>query len=273
MWSNNSGVTRGLAGWRGLGCALPIHMKRQLGCLILFILAVGARAEVRISIQDSNGLAYVKYECTAGEIIRAFALDVSVDRGQIVAISSFFRGVSTPGATGYGIFPASLRDNITITSGTNVDWQNANYTPLAVPADNPSGTLPGLNSSGVTLELGALWDPNSPTAIPAASGTLCALKLSQAAQVSISANVSRGGVVNAVAGAPLKTVFTGAAVGPAITSATMANGTMNILFQGGQLQTADTIDGPWVTTADFSGNHVEPLGTNRIKFYRVVASP
>jgi hypothetical protein len=32
--------------------------------------------------------------------------------------------------------------------------------------------LPGLNSSGVTLEFGGLWDPTVPAAVPPATGAV-----------------------------------------------------------------------------------------------------
>ena len=244
-------------------------MKKHLGWLVLLLLVVCAHAEVRVFVQDSNGVATVNYECTAGEVVRAFALDVSVDRGEIIGISNFFRGESKAGGTGYGIFPASLRDHIVVGAGTNINWDTSGYTPLAAPGDIPGGTLPGLNSSGVTLELGGLWDPTIAGAIPGPTGTLCALKLTQAAKVSVAANVARGGVVSAIPGSPITPVFTAGVVGPAVTSATLENGIINILFKGGELQTATSTDGQWSDTGDVSGNHTEPLGTNQMKFYRV----
>jgi hypothetical protein len=98
---------------------------------------------------------------------------------------------------------------------------------------------------------------------------LCALKLSQAARVSITANAGRGSVVSAIPGATIVPVFTGETVGPAIISATLGAGGINILFKGGELQTANTLDGQWSGTADVSGNHIEPLGTNQARFFRV----
>src|SRR5579864_4403002 len=80
-----------------------------LGFLTALLLAAPVRGDVRVLIQNSNSVAWVNYECTAGELVRAFALDVSVDSGQIVGISNFFRGPCTASAAGYGIFPASLR--------------------------------------------------------------------------------------------------------------------------------------------------------------------
>jgi hypothetical protein len=235
----------------------------------LLLLGFSSRGEVRIFVQDSNGVALVEYQCTAGELVRAFALDVSVDRGQILGVSGFFRGDSKTGATGYGIFPASFRDHINVGTGTNIDWSTSGYTPLAVPADSPGDTLPGLNSSGVTLELGALWDPTVPAAAPGPAGTLCALTLSQPAQVSVAANVSRGGVVSAFPDLVITPVFIGTPVGPWITSAIIQNGLMNVLFNGGELQSATSVLGPWNDTGDVSGNHSESFGTNRTRFYRV----
>lgn len=188
------------------------YRKIYLGPLLLVLLSVSVEADVRVFVEDTNGIALIKYQCTAGEIIRAFALDVSVDRGAIVGISGFFRGISNSRATGYGIFPAALRGRLQ-TNSTNIDWSAADYTPLANPKDDPSGTLSGLGSTGVTLEFGGLWDPTMFSTIPRAAGTLCALRLSRPANVSVSANKSRGGVVSAISGITIHTSFAGARVG------------------------------------------------------------
>lgn len=246
---------------------MPKEMR--LGFLFGLLLVPWAQAEVRMSVQDTNGVAWITYQCTAGEVVRAFALDVSVDKGQIVGIFGFLRGLSKPGTTGYGIFPASFRDQITVDSGTNIDWSPSGYTPLADVSDSPGNTLPGLNSPGVTLELGGLWDPTIPAAIPGPVGTLCALQLSQPANVSVAANAIRGGVVSAFPGTIIQPVFIGGPVGPLINSATLQNGVMTVLFSGGELQTAAAADGPWIDTGNRSGQYIDPLGTNQAKFYRV----
>jgi hypothetical protein len=80
-------------------------MKGRLGFVVVLLLVAAGRAEVRVFVQDSNGVALVKYECTSGEVVRAFALSVSADQGQIVGISDFLCGPSAAGATGYGVFP------------------------------------------------------------------------------------------------------------------------------------------------------------------------
>ncbi|MCX6875839.1 MAG: choice-of-anchor D domain-containing protein [Verrucomicrobia bacterium] len=182
----------------------------------VWLLAVAAEAEVRVFVQEAGGAAWIKYECTAGEKIRAFALDVSVDRGQIIGISDFFVGPSSAATRGYGIFPAAFRDHVaaTVTSGTSANWGVSGYNPLAAVADAPADTLAGLGSGGVTLEFGALWNPALPAAAPAASGTLCALQLSRGAYVRVAANASRGGVLASPDGNVVTPVLVGAAVGP-----------------------------------------------------------
>ena len=246
-------------------------MKKYLGLLNVCLLVASARSAVNIVVQDSNGTAAVKYECTAGEVVRAFALDVSVDKGMILGISDFFRGESKAGARGYGIFPAAFRDHITVSSGTNANWDATEYTPLAVAADSPTNTLPGLNSTGVTLEFGGLWDANTTAAFPAASGTLCTLQLSEAAQVSVAANVIRGGVVSATPEVSITPVFVGAFVDPSviITGIRQAGGAIVISFKGGELETAPAVYGPWTGTGNSSGTYTNSASEGPSKFYRV----
>lgn len=147
---------------------------------------------MQVFVQDTNGVAWVKYQFTAGEVIRAFALDVTVDQGVIFGVSDFLVGVSKSGAKGYGIFPASFRDHATVNSRTNVTFDLTQYSPAAVVADYPADTKPGLNSNGITIEFGALWDTSVPAAVPGSSGTLCALHLTRAANVSVAPNNTSG---------------------------------------------------------------------------------
>jgi len=239
-----------------------LAIKIHLAFLITLPVVPTAFAEVRVFVQSSNAVARVNYECTAGEVVRAFALDVSVDTGRIIGVSDYFRGLSTAENQGYGIFPASFRDNITVDPQNNINWNTSEYTPLAVMADNPLDTLTGLNSSGVTLELGGLWDPNVQEAVPRPTGTLCSLH--------ISSGTSRGGVVLAEPGIILDPVFTGAFVQPPeITELSLTNGLLSIKFAGGQLEAAPTVVGPWTATRNFESRFIESVGDTAQKFYRV----
>ncbi len=246
-----------------------IPMNRLLFSIALCLLAFGSRAEVRVFVEDTNGLANINYQCTAGEVVRAFALDVTVDQGQILEITNYFRGLSTATARGYGIFPAAFRDTISVLSGSNADFTVTGYSPLAVMADAPVGTLPGLNSNGVTLEFGALWDPSVPAAIPPSSGTLCTLRLSQTANVSVAANSSRGGIIGAPSDMAITPRFTTALVGPAILSATLLNGVITVQFQGGELESAPSVNGPWSGTGNASGVFAQAVTAAPAAFYRV----
>jgi hypothetical protein len=246
-------------------------MMKAVASLLFLLVACSAPAVVNVFIQDSNSVAWVKYQCTAGEIVRAFALDVTVDKGRILAISDFLRGPSTAGNTGYGIFPASFRDHLTVGPGNSVNWNVAEYTPLAVPGDHPGGTQAGLGSSGVTLEFGGLWEPATPAAIPGTAGTLCSLTISEQATVSVSANAARGGVVSTNPAVVLSPTFTSAVVHPplpTLTGFSVTNGVVRVTFSWGELQTAGSISGPWTGTGNTNGLFTELTGSSN-KFYRV----
>jgi len=240
---------------------------------VLYCLTIAsAFAEVRVFVQEDNRAASIKYECTGGEVVRAFALNVSVDRGQITGISNYLKGQSTPSARGYGIFPAAFRDHITVGAGNSVDWNTPDYTPVAVVADRPADTLAGLNSSGVTLEFGGLWDPAVPAAVPPPSGTLCTLQLSEAANVSVTANLSRGGVIPSSSDITITPSFTGSFVDPAlpaITGLTLTNGVVTITFVGGELVSAQAPDGTWLGTGNTNGAYTESVGQGASKVFRV----
>jgi hypothetical protein len=173
-------------------------MRKIALTLAVLLLATPALAAVRIIVEaDDDCGAVIKYE-TDGEMVRAFALDVTIDSGQTIeAISDFLKGESTAAAPGFGIFPANFGDYIEVDADTGevTTWDVNEYTPLADP--NDPGALDGLGSSGVTIEMGALYypaDDTSPNA-PPTSGTLCKLEVSGQCNVTVTENAIRGGVV------------------------------------------------------------------------------
>lgn len=251
-----------------------ISMKACFQLLGACLLCTVARAEVRVWVENRAGEACVRYRCTAGEVVRAFALDVVVDRGSIHGISEFFTGPCTAEARGYGIFPASFRQFATVQSGDVVTWDNDNYTPLANRADAPAQTQPGLGSAGVTIELAALWNLTDPVSQPEPEGKLCVLRLSEPARVSIGANVARGGVVSTNPGEVLGVNFSGTFVGasgPRVTGVNLNADTIRITFEGGELAKAAELGGPWEPTGNTSGQYSESIAGSNAKFYRVQA--
>ncbi len=247
-----------------------IGMKIGVVALINTLLVSADTAAINIFVEESHATAWIRYECLGGEVVRAFALDVAVDNGRIVGIGDYFRGPCTAAAQGYGIFPASLRSQIGDATKATIDWQASAYSPLAAPEDSPGYTLPGLNSTGVTLEFGGLWDPNDVAAIPPRKGTLCSLRLTSRALVSIRANHFRGGIVPADPDATLDPVFTSAVVQPPeITGVTLTNGRWTVTFAGGFLEAASSPNGPWVNTGNSAGRHTEAVGAGQGRYFRI----
>jgi hypothetical protein len=161
------------------------------------MLAAPALASVTISIEpnmaDPNSF-YVRY-AVAGEPnhVRGFALDIFLDTDvNIVDVNEFHVGESNSVTPGYGVFPSNFAEYI---DPEDPDWDNSDYTPLADPEDYPDDTLAGLDTNGITVELGSLYvgEANAPTA----SGTLLefTVESNQFKKISLALNQIRGGVV------------------------------------------------------------------------------
>ncbi len=171
-------------------------MRKIAVTLAVLLLATPALAAVRIIITNDGGAAAISYE-TDGEVVRAFALDITVTGATIDAVSDYVKGESTAAAPGFGIFPANFSRHITVDAATGevTTWDVNEYTPVADAAD--PGALGGLGTNGVTIEMGGLWYPpeaDSPNA-PPNSGLLCKLTVSADCTMSAEENTTRGGVV------------------------------------------------------------------------------
>jgi hypothetical protein len=170
-------------------------MRKVVFVITVLILGVSASAAVRIIVENDGA---IKYE-TDGEKVRAFALDVTVSKGTIDDVTDFVVGESTQANPGYGIFPAAFSQFIEVDAETGevITWDVNDYMPVADPCDCPDDTLLGLGTSGITLEMGALYSPADDNSInaPGNTGTLCKLVLSDAADVTVTTNACRGGIV------------------------------------------------------------------------------
>lgn len=188
-------------------------MKKYMLMLAVALIASPALATVTVSMVDNGDLtADINYE-VVGEVnnVAAFAVDIAVDGGAVITgISNFHTGVSVAGSAGYGIFPANFDRYITVNANGDVDdWSNAAYTPAAEAGDK--GALGGIGTSGITIELGALYkgDGNA----PAASGTLCTIAVDTGCNVDLEGNAIRGGVVLEGAGTPSSVVYVDGSIG------------------------------------------------------------
>ncbi|MCK5473710.1 MAG: hypothetical protein KAI59_06720, partial [Planctomycetes bacterium] len=149
--------------------------------LAMCLFAAPAMAAVDITCSDDgSGVVTVSWDKNAEpNMVRAFALDITVDNGATITAVNDVN-------VDYGIYPGS----IVIVGGAVTE----DGSPVADVNDGPAGTtLPGLDSNGVTVEMGSLYvgDGNAPDA----SGDLFTFTVDGDCNVTIVENVVRGGVV------------------------------------------------------------------------------
>jgi len=156
-------------------------MKKVLVTLVVFALALPAWARVDIWCTTDGNEATVNYR-VVGEPnkVSGFGLDITVDHGgKIKSISNL--------SADYWVYPGS----IVILNGEVNDVG----TPIGDPVRFP-GTLGGLDTNGISIEMGALHDPPGDVHLPS-SGVLLKFKVNPTVDVcvTIRENAVRGGVV------------------------------------------------------------------------------
>jgi len=150
--------------------------------LVALIAAAPAWARVDISVAqvaDTNEIIISFDAGTEINLVRAFAFDIQLNNdANILEVT----GLSAD----YYIYPGTIQIDA---FGNVIDYG----TVLAEYSDLPSGTLSGLDSNGVTIEMASLYapvGPDSPNA-PAKSGDLVSIKVSKDTCLTIGASVPR----------------------------------------------------------------------------------
>jgi hypothetical protein len=164
-------------------------MRKLFFALVVAMLATPMWASVTITATDlGEGVVAIDYSSDDAELVRAFALDITVDAGTIEAVGDFNVGDDNHG---YGIFPGNFSRYITVdpVSGEVSDWGVDGYTPVA--DGNDPGALGGLGTSGITIEMGSLYD----TKAPPKQGRLCTVTCSETCLLTVTTNATRGNVV------------------------------------------------------------------------------
>lgn len=164
-------------------------MRKLFFVLVVAVLTSPVWATVSITATDlGEGVVAIDYSSDETELVRAFALDITVDAGTIDAISDFEKGDDN---NGYGIFPGNFSLHITVdpTTGEVSDWGVAGYSPVA--DGNDPGALSGLGTNGITIEMGSLYD----TKAPPKQGRLCTVTVSEPCLLTVTTNATRGNVV------------------------------------------------------------------------------
>jgi len=130
---------------------------------------------------DGSGWITVAYDATAAgpNFVRAFALDIVANDANIVEIDSL--------NADYWVYPGSIYIDA---NGEVNDFGS----PVADPCVYP-GTLGGLDTNGITIEMCALFEAGVDPE-PAATGVLLRIRVdSYCPEVCVSTNATRGGVV------------------------------------------------------------------------------
>ena len=164
-------------------------MRKMILILVIVIFTTSAWATVTITATDlGGGVVAIDYLSDDAVLVRAFALDISVDAGTITNIDDFKIGDEN---NGYGIFLANFSRYIIVDAATGEvsDWAVTGYTPVA--DCNDPGALGGLGTSGITIEMGSLYVNNA----PAKQGRLFTVTCSETCKLSITPNATRGNVV------------------------------------------------------------------------------
>jgi hypothetical protein len=166
-------------------------MKKIVFALVVLLFAAPAWADVVITatqVEETNEVE-ITYEVTLPDtnLPRAFGLDITVTDGNIIACTPAMEGECDISVKGFGIFPGTIDIDDTVTPPV----VNTYGTPVA-PA-GARGALGGLDTNGITIEMGSLYEgPNAPPL----SGLLCTIILDADANctVNIAGNAARCGV-------------------------------------------------------------------------------
>jgi len=164
-------------------------MKKIIAALVVLAIAAPAMATDVTAVQIDGNSVQISYDASGDpELVRAFGIDITLDTDDVN-----FVDISDTSAD-YPIFPGSI--------DIDIDGNVSNYgTPVGSLGDHPD-TQPGLDSNGVTIEMGSLYASGEDP--PEAIGDLVVLKLGDAEKdpvipavfnLSMADNTARGGIV------------------------------------------------------------------------------
>jgi hypothetical protein len=139
---------------------------------------------------EGGGVVRLDYSVSDSNLVRAFGLDITVDTAVITDVNCL--------NSDYYIYPGSI---------VIVGNQVTNYGSCVCPNDQGfPDTLDGIDTNGVTVEMGSLYasnDPCHPNA-PPLSGTLLKLTVSADCNLTITGNAARTGTGSGGIGAVLE---------------------------------------------------------------------
>ena len=175
---------------------------RKISLIMVFLMLTAPAwaapwdVEIRVEPNGTDADSFnIVYDVNDGVAVRAIALDIMIgDDINVVEVNDFHVGESNSVTPGYGIFPSNFAAHID-PEDDPVDWGSEDYTPLADSNDYPDDTLVGLDTNGITVELGSLYVGAANA--PEDSGLLLEIVCESDAvtKISLALNQIRGGVV------------------------------------------------------------------------------
>lgn len=153
-----------------------LTMKKMILVLAVLLIASPTLADVTITATypGSGDIVSIGFVNADAAKVRAFALDISVTDGNIVAISN--------ANAEYTIYPGSIEID---------DDGNPVSDGLPICSAVYPGTEAGLGTDAITIEMGSLYDGDA----PAQSGKLIDIQVDSNCDVALALNAIRGGVV------------------------------------------------------------------------------
>jgi hypothetical protein len=169
--------------------------KIALTLVVLMLAASASEGTVSLTMSSWGDEITIHYDA-GGEpnLVRAFALNISADNDtNIVAILDDAENAAYYQWQPYNIYPGQVVIEVNATSGKAEIVDQGS--PAADPCEYPgTGTLPGLGTDGITIEMGSLYEKGEESP-PAAAGNLVTFVVNNDCNITVTVNTARGGVV------------------------------------------------------------------------------
>ena len=162
-------------------------MRKTVVVLLMVLVAAPAMALVKIECQQVGvtNEVVISYDASGEtEKVRAFALDIEVDRGAITAIDA-----GDPNVKDYYVYMGTIV--------IDVNGDISQYGSPVAPVSDP-GAKGAIGTKAITVEMGSLYDPCDPKhqTAPPANDVLCKVYVSMGCIMTVTPEETfRGGVV------------------------------------------------------------------------------
>lgn len=171
-------------------------MKRMIIALVVLLIATPAMAAVEITGEHiGSGVVQIDFNNTNPNNVRAIALDIEITSGA-ANVTSVIQVNADVDAKGYDIYPGSIVSEFVVAgvagpgeaAEVNItDWGKAECD------GNLPGTLGGVGTQGLTVEMGSLYI--GAVNEPGQEGLVVKFQVDESCTITVTENTIRGGIV------------------------------------------------------------------------------